>query len=526
MKKICNKTKRRWGSSKQHGKTRKKGGSLVSVRETAASAAASAVSAARKVSSVVGTGLSFPFTRTTTDIVDIKESFITACNTERARRQLIPGLKQLQDNWGSLPLPVIIPPKHSLNVSQQNAGLDKGYQVMGAADTIVKATAVTAAVGSAIAVTFVLGTVCPPLLLVSITLAAASFLVCQVQKNIELVNTSELIMIICQNMVEDLTRMLVFYMRIGVERMEDIEEKNPFIGLVLKKLTQLQISIIKTSDRTVVEFMAVSYGILKDDFKSQYDTEKIFGKLGMENGCHTEKGNQFCEMVPSDEDYTKFKEKKADESKNEAAKKEAERAKPKKPSMISSLFSRSTLQLNETAEEKRPLLVGTKNSLSTGNSELGEEDPTQKPAETETPIATDSDNPSSVETGNDVPGNDVEPARKKNGIEGTGKTFSSIKRAIITRLGTAGGLRAISNASSPYELYRELIRDITIIGLLFSQASARFSLDGLDHHQSWIDTQSQLQPALKELQAEAEHIRVDAQELQKVIQEEKSNQPS
>ena len=466
MKKFSNKTKRRYVSSKQHGKTRKGG---TNVRN--------------RVLTKIARQVFLPFTRKTTDIENIKKQFITTCNKERKLRGSFPDLVKLQSEWGSLPLPVIIPPKHSLNVSQQNAKMDKSYQVMGAADTIVRATANAAASGAVISTGFILGVVCPPVMLVSVTLAVASFLVCQAQKNIELVNTSELIMIICQNMVEDLTRMLVFYTRIKLD-MEAIKVKNPFIDMVLKKLTQLQISIIKTTDKDVVKFMAVSYGILQDDWKTLYSNEDIFGTRGMKYGCNIENGNDFCEMAPSEEAYTKILQNKQEEE-----------AKKQKPTYMSTFFSSGT-----NPEEGKKLLE--EGSSSTNDSQSPET--------------------SATDNGDGIVDAAAGPGREKNGIEGTGKTFSSIKRAIITRLGKYGITRVISNASSPYELYRELIRDITIIGLLFSQASARFSLDGLENHQTWIETQSGLNQALEQLKHETQKLDIIVKDLQKVKAEEQT----
>jgi hypothetical protein len=119
---------------------------------------------------------------------------------------------------------VIIPQDHILKVSKQNAQTNSVYQTFGIADTILKIVgssqlflkSATEYATGAVAVTAALSSVFPPLILVSLVLATTSFLVCQQIKNIELLNTSEMIFNICQNMISDLTRMLIFYARIEI----------------------------------------------------------------------------------------------------------------------------------------------------------------------------------------------------------------------------------------------------------------------------------------------------------------------
>lgn len=86
----------------------------------------------------------------------------------------------------------------------------------------------------------------------------------------------------------------------------------------------------------------------------------------------------------------------------------------------------------------------------------------------------------------------TEPDPKQSSIEASGRTFSKIKRAIIARLNYKVNSRQFKNLFAPGERLREVIRDTTIVGIFFSQASARFSLDALEKQQEWIETQSKM----------------------------------
>ena len=432
---------------------------------------------------------------------------------KKKRNELIetfPEMSERIQNWGTIPMAVIIPQDHILKVSKQNVQSNSVYQTFGIADTILKIVgdaskllfASTAYSTGAIAATVALSSVFPPLILVSLVLATTSFLVCQKQKNIELLNTSEMIFNVCQNMISDLTRMLIFYARIGIS---DPKIKNPFIPLTMDKLTQLQISIINLCDDEVLLFIAISYGVIETFDKKVLNAATIFGIEGMKLHCDTEQNNIKCEEIDntvaktSQQDTNENADKLFDTETNEKLKLIKEST---DRDLRTNLHNAKEYLLNNRAvhsvKELSLLIKTLKEKL---DKENDESDDHNKDLQYVTQQANYLENVLKEEQ------NSPKPVIEQSSIEASGRTFSKIKRAIIVRLKTSISTRTIKNLFAPGERLREVIRDTTIVGIFFSQASARFSLDALEKQQEWIETQKNVTVAVAEPVANAEaHI--------------------
>jgi hypothetical protein len=303
---------------------------------------------------------------------DIKAGFLTVTLDQRSKQ---PQDVAFTQKYGTRPT-LVLPVAHMVNVAvtgikQTNAN----YIGITFTDNVSKG--VTGAAGITAGLTLATtgaGMVMPPLLCIPVIVCFAAFLQFQREKNKELLYASELIFSMCQDMLPDLIRMYNFYTKVN--------KVNPFIAKTIKKVTDLQVYIISLCDPIVIEFMALSFGII-DNFDERYDRgfgddklKKIFGVKGFTDKCHL-----------SEDERTKIGE--------------------------------------DGAEMKK--------------------------------------------SDDDCDGNSSE------------RSFASVKRAIIARLTRFHVTRQATNFFASSEKYRQAIRDITIVGILFSQASARFSLDAIEY---------------------------------------------
>ena len=306
---------------------------------------------------------------------DIKAEFLTATKTERSNQ---PQDVVFTQKYGTRPT-IVLPKKHMVNVAA--AGIKQtNTRYIAIQFTDIVAKGVTLGAGVVVGSSVVAGAAIamPPLMCIPLGVCLATYLQFQREKNKELLYASELIFSMCQDMLPDLIRMYNFYTIIN--KGKEKPTVNEFILKTIKKVTDLQLYIISLCDPIVIEFMALSFGII-DTFDERYNFDddkyiKIFGQQGFNYRCH----------LPDDE---------------------------------------RTIIGEDGAEMKK--------------------------------------------SDDDCDGNSSE------------RSFASVKRAIIARLTMFHVKRQSTNFFASSEKYRQAIRDITIVGILFSQASARFSLDAIDH---------------------------------------------
>lgn len=274
--------------------------------------------------------------------------------------------------------PTIVLPVHGTNASDTST--DTVFTVLQFSDTVLKGVTSSRDVIKDISLTVastitVAGMIMPPLICIPVVVSFAVYLQFQSLKNKELLYAYQLIFSICQDMLPDLIRMYNFYTKVNEGKDNDNKIENPFIAKTMKKITDLQVYIISLSEHIVIEFMALSFGII-DDFGEKFNAsdvvklKKIFGEQGFSDGCHL----------------------------------------PEKERRIS-------------------------DDVCDGNS--------------------------------------------------SERSFASVKRAIIHRLTNTTNYTYIQRISRNFlessEKYRRVIDDVTVIGIMFSQASARFALDAIDH---------------------------------------------
>ena len=309
------------------------------------------------------------------DMKKIKDDFLS--QTLKAREN-----QKINEQFGTMPT-VVLPMQHIIGVAGSIKDTNGMFTFLQFNDTVMKGVSASAAVTVGVSVAAGSAIVMPPLLCIPLVVCLAAFLQFQKTKNKELLYASELIFSMCQDMLPDLIRMYNFYTKVNTGKDTKNQINNPFIAKTMKKITDLQVYIISLCEPIVVQFLALSFGII-DNFDERYDRgfgddklKKIFGEQGFSDRCHL-------------------------------------------------------------LEDERVPMKG-------------------------------SDGAEMKKSDDDCDGDSSE------------RSFASVKRAIIARLTRLHVTRQATNFFASSEKYRQAIRDITIVGILFSQASARFSLDAIDH---------------------------------------------
>lgn len=302
----------------------------------------------------------------------IKNDFVATTMIAR-KNQVVDA--NLVEKFGTMPT-VVLPIAHIMGAAsaiKDTNGMFTGLQFV---DNSMRGVSASAGVVAGVSLATGASIALPPLLCIPLVICLASFLQFQKEKNNELLYACELIFSMCQDMLPDLIRMYKFYDIINDKgNPNDNKKVNPFIPKTIKKITDLQVYIITVCEPIVIQFMALSFGII-DSFEEKFDgknvdkLKKIFGEKGYNDECYK-------------------------------------------------------YDFDRTNETKK--------------------------------------------TDDDCDGNSSQ------------RSYASVKRAIIHRLTNTSLTRNATNYFASGEKYRQAIRDITIVGILFSQASARFSLDAIDH---------------------------------------------
>lgn len=306
------------------------------------------------------------------DMKKIKKEFLL--QTLEARKKI-----KNDSQFGTMPT-IVLPTEHIKGVAGAIKDTNGMFTFLQFGDNVSKGVSASAAVTVGVSVAVGSAIAMPPLLCIPLVVCLAAFLQFQKTKNKELLYASELIFSMCQDMLPDLIKMNYFYTTVkGVDT-------NTFIQKTLNKITELQVYIISLCEPIVIDFMALSFGIIDDfDKKTVFDDKKleqIFGYQGFKDECHL-------------------------------------------------------------LEDERTKTVD-------GNNMKDEQ----------------------------CDGNSSE------------RSFASVKRAIIHRLTNTYYTRQASNFFASSEKYRQAIRDITIVGILFSQASARFSIDAINNIQPFLEAKT------------------------------------
>jgi len=292
----------------------------------------------------------------------------------------------------------------------------------------------------------------PPLILLNVVMGTALTLTYMSAKQNELHNVSALILNMINNMNEDMTKMLLFY---ATDKNDTTP--NPIFKTVLMKIGDLTCSILDTLETDSFEKVAAGFEIYT--FFDKYSTE--------------EKKERLTHIL---QNFRKEKHAKKD-AENKLKNEEMANRAAQHEKRIERTFN--NLGNNPPTGSGGAWPFPTNNNNNNNNNKNNEE-------------PEDYDNFINYFFGEDGKEfiwckRDIKNCNKT----ADDKTFSTtsynilckIKYTLLNRLCKEKldhgilNRKKIQNFTSSYEKYRQLIRDITIVGLFYSQASTKFLID-------------------------------------------------